>query len=519
MDFSLQAIVAALATSFLLLTFLYNLLCHKGTSSSQEPPEAGGAWPIIGHLHLLSAARPTFKILSDMADKYGPIFRLRLCAQQVLVVSDSRIAKQCFTTNDRALAGRPKAIASEIMGYNYAIVGLRPYGHYWRYVRKVIMLQLLSTPRLEVFGRVLESGVRSFTQDIYKSWLKDRNKNGSEDVKVDMKEWSAKLIMDVTMQMLFGQRYEEEGSRTVVVTVRRFFELMGVTLVGDYLPWLRWLDIGGHEKAMKETAKEMDTIMESWLQDHKTKRNTKSKEEEDFMDGLLSSFEDDKDNIPKDFDADTIVKATCIAVLLAATDTTTVTLTWAISLVLNNYSVLEKIRVELDTLVGRERDVNKFDLNNLTYLQAVVKETLRLYPAGPLLLPHESIDDCMVDGYHISKGVRMLMNVSKIHRDPRFWSDPNVFRQERFLSEHKDIDVKGNHFELIPFGSGRRMYPGISLALQILELALASLIHNFNLNRISDEPIDMTESVGLTIMKKTPLYALLTPRLSSHLYR
>ncbi|XP_019155288.1 PREDICTED: cytochrome P450 CYP82D47-like [Ipomoea nil] len=136
---------------------------------------------------------------------------------------------------------------------------------------------------------------------------------------------------------------------------------MGVTLVGDYLPWLRWLDIGGHEKAMKKTAKEMDTIMESWLQQHKRKRNiTKSKEEleeeeeEDFMDGLLSSFEDDKDNIPKDFDADTIVKATCMAVLLAATDTTTVTLTWAISLVLNNYSVLEKIRVELDTHVGRE---------------------------------------------------------------------------------------------------------------------------------------------------------------------
>ncbi|XP_031098242.1 cytochrome P450 CYP82D47-like [Ipomoea triloba] len=517
MDFTMAAIVAALATIFLLLPFIYNLLFERG--ASQKPPQAGGAWPIIGHLHQLAAPQPTYKILADMADKYGPIFRLRLGAHQFVVVSDSGIAKQCFTTNDRALAGRPKAIASEIMGYNHAMFGLVPYGQYWRYVRKVVMLELLSNRRLEVLGRVLETGIRSFTQDIHRTWLRDKNE--SEDIKLDMKELFGKLIMDIMIQMLFGQRPEEERRRTVV-TVKKFYDLLGASALGDFVPWLRWLDIGGHEKAMKETAKEMDTIMESWLQQHKRKRNTKSEEEEqDFMDGLLSSFHgadgDDK-NIPKDFGADTIVKATCTSVLLAGMDTTAVTLTWALSLVLNNYSVLEKIRAELDIHVGRERHVNLSDLSNFTYLQAVVKETLRLYPAGPLLVPHESIDDCMVDGYTILKGTRLLVNAAKIHRDPNFWSDPNMFRPERFLNEHNEIDVKGNHFELIPFGSGRRMCPGISLALQIVELTLASLIHNFNLKRVSNEPIDMTESFGLTIMKKSPLCALFTPCLSSHLY-
>nr|GMD77037.1 cytochrome P450 CYP82D47-like [Ipomoea batatas] len=464
MDFTLPAIVAALATIFLLLPFIYNLLFERG--SSQKPPQAGGAWPIIGHLHQLASPQPTYKILADMADKYGPIFRLRLGAHQFVVVSDSRIAKQCFTTNDRALAGRPKAIASEIMGYNHAMFGLVPYGQYWRYVRKVVMLELLSNRRLEVLGRVLKSGIKSFTQDIHRTWLRDKNE--SEDIKLDMKELFGKLIMDIMIQMLFGQRPEEERRRTVV-TVKRLYDLLGASPLGDFVPWLR-------------------------------------------------CFEDDKDNIPKDFDADTIVKATCTSVLLAGMDTTAITLTWALSLVLNNYSVLEKIRAELDIYVGRERHVNLSDLSNFTYLHAVVKETLRLYPAGPLLVPHESIDDCVVDGYTILKGTRLLVNAAKIHRDLNFWSNPDVFQLERFLNEHKEIDVKGNHFELIPFGSGRRMCPGISLALQIVELTLASLIHNFNLKRISNEPIDMTESFGLTIMKKTPLYALFTPCLSSHLY-
>nr|GMD76919.1 cytochrome P450 CYP82D47-like [Ipomoea batatas] len=477
MDFTLPAIiVATLATTFL-LRLIINLVFHKG--STQEPPEAGGAWPIIGHLHLLAAPRPTFKILADMADKYGPIFRIRLGTRQVLVVSDSRIAKECFTTNDRALAGRPKALASEIIGYNYAMFGLCPYGEYWRHVRKVVVvLQLLSNRRREALMRVWDSGVRSFVQDIYRSWTNKMfgpTLNLDNVIKLDMKEMFGELLMDVTMQTLFGQQYEEEGSRTVVRTASRLFNLLGVPVVGDYLPWLRWVDIGGHEKTLKETAKKMDSIVEGWLQEHKRKRNTKSKEEEDFMDGLLNSFHGD--DIPKDFDADTIVKSTCMGMLFAGTDTTTIALTWALSLILNNSSVLENIRAELDVHVGRERHVNQFDLNNLIYLQAVVKETLRLYTP-----------------------------------------DPDVFRPERFLNECKDIDVKGNHFELIPFGSGRRVCPAISLALQVMELVLACLIHDFDLKRISDEPIDMKEMVGMTNKKATPLHVFLTPRLPSHLY-
>ncbi|XP_019155247.1 PREDICTED: cytochrome P450 82A4-like [Ipomoea nil] len=214
MDFTLlAAIVASLATtSLLLITFIYNILIfHKG--SSQKVPEADGAWPIIGHLHLLCAPRATFKILADMVDKYSPIFRLRLGAHQVLVISDSRIAKECFTTNDRALAGRPKTLASEIR------TGAMPAR---------LSCSTYCPTVVQMLRRVWELGVTSFTQDIYRSWLRDNNEE-SEDVKLEMKELFGKLVMDIMMQILFGKQYEEERKRTVV-TVRRFFDLLGTSV-------------------------------------------------------------------------------------------------------------------------------------------------------------------------------------------------------------------------------------------------------------------------------------------------
>ena len=204
--------------------------------------------------------------------------------------------------------------------------------------------------------------------------------------------------------------------------------------------------------------------------------------------------------------------------ILAASDTSTVTMTWALSLLLNNREALKKAQEELDIHIGRERQVKESDMKNLVYLQAILKETMRLYPAAPLLVPHESMEDCTLVGYHVPAGTRLLVNLPKLHRDPYVWVDPTEFRPERFLTTHKGVDVRGQHFELIPFGSGRRMCPGISFALQVTQLTLATLLHAFEIANPSDEPVDMTEKVGLTNMKATPLEVILTPRLPSQVY-
>lgn len=192
---------------------------------------------------------------------------------------------------------------------------------------------------------------------------------------------------------------------------------------------------------------------------------------------------------------------------------------WILSLLLNNRHALKRAQEELDLVVGKERWVEDTDINNLVYLQAIVKETLRLYPPGPLAVPHEAMEDCNVCGYYVQKGTRLFVNVWRLHRDPNFWADPEVFFPERFLTSQTGIDASGLHFEFIPFGSGRRACPGINFAFQVIHLTLARLLQGFELATPLNEAVDMSEGSGVTLPRTTPLVILLTPRLSHNLYQ
>ncbi|XP_050267313.1 cytochrome P450 82A3-like isoform X5 [Quercus robur] len=169
-----------------------------------------------------------------------------------------------------------------------------------------------------------------------------------------------------------------------------------------------------------------------------------------------------------------------LSMIAGGSDISTVTLTWTIALLLNNH-VLKKAQDELDVQVSRVRIVNESDIDKLVYLQAIVKETLRLYPTARLAIPREFTENCIIGGYHVPKGTQLITNVWKIQTDPRIWSDPLEFKPERFLTIHKNVDVRGQNFELLPFGSGRRVCPGISFALQMVHLALASFLHMYDI--------------------------------------
>lgn len=193
-------------------------------------------------------------------------------------------------------------------------------------------------------------------------------------------------------------------------------------------------------------------------------------------------------------------------------------MTWALSLLLNHEKVLKRALDELNTQVGKERLVEESDIKNLVYFQAIVKETLRLYPPGPLSIPREAMEDCYVGGYHVPKGTRLLVNIWKLHRDPSTWTRPLEFQPERFLTSHARVDVRGQQLEFIPFSSGRRACPGITAGMHIIHLTLARLLQSFNVATPSNAPVDMGEGSGLTMPKTVPLKVVLTPRLSSELY-
>ncbi|KAL6348040.1 hypothetical protein AAG906_037769 [Vitis piasezkii] len=453
-----------LATICLLLATVLNAKGNK--KKGKRPPEPSGRWPLIGHLHLLGADKLLHRTLGDMADKYGPIFCIHLGLRKALVVSSWEVAKECYTTNDKVFATRPRSLAVKLMGYDHAMFGFAPYGPYWRDVRKLAMVELLSNRQLEML------------KHLYGQWA--RNKNSP--ALVEMKERFGNLVMNVMARAIAGKRYF--GTHACGDEPKRgkkalddFMLLVGLFMVSDAIPFLGWLDtVKGYTTDMKKIAKEVDYLLGRWVEEHRQQRLSanNNRAEVDFLHVMLSVIDDGQFS---GRDPDTVIKATCL-----------------------------------------HRQVDGSDIKNLVYLQAIVKETLRLYPPGPLSLPREAMEDCTVAGFHIQAGTRLLVNLWKLHRDPRVWLDPLEFQPERFLTKHAGLDVRGKNYELLPFGSGRRVCPGISFALELTHLTLARLLHGFELGAVADSRVDMTESPGLTALKATPLEVTIVPRLPFELY-
>nr|KYP45320.1 Cytochrome P450 82A1 [Cajanus cajan] len=454
-----------------------------------------------------------------MADKYGPVFTLRLGTHRTLIVSNWEMAKQCFTVSDRAFASRPKSLAFEVMGFNFSMFGFSPYGSYWRHLRKIATLELFSAQRIEMLKHMMESEVKASVKDI---WLKKKN-SASEKVEIEMKKLFGDITLNVILRAVVGKRLvsedgdDDEESQRVRKAMGDFLDLSGSLAVSDVIPCLRWLDLDGQEKEMKRTAEELDEIAQAWLEEHRRNRNSGSVTlTHDFMDVLLELADQGEEF--DGHDVDTTIKATCLVLIIAGSDNTITTLTWALSLLLNNREVLNKVIHELETKIGKEKMVEVSDLKKLEYLQCIIKETLRLYPPAPLNVPHESMEDCIVGGYHVPAGTRLLTNISKLQRDSSLYSNPLEFCPERFLTTHKDVDVKGQHFELIPFGAGRRMCPGVSFTLPVIQLALATILHEFHIVTPNERPVELLEQNGLRTIKASPLHVILTPRLSAHIY-
>nr|WNT44077.1 CYP82N13 [Corydalis yanhusuo] len=537
---------ASMAAALVALAFLYKLwgapkITKNGKTGTKQAPMAAGAWPVLGHLHLFGGGELPHKMLAGMAEKYGPAFTMKFGMHRTLVVSDTKIVRECFTTHDTLFANRPSTTAFHLMTYDQESVAFTPYGPFWRELRKISTLKLLSNHRLQAIKGVRTSEVNVCFRELYNIWQTNKKEQGvtvsdhPPPVLIDMKKWFEEVSNNVMIRVIVGKqnfgskivRGEEEAVKYKKI-MDEVLRLAAVSMLSDVAPLLGWLDLfQGNLSAMKRNAKEVDNMLNAWVEEHRIKRlaasSTNSTEveatdhvEHDFVDVMLSIMEENK--LTSVHDNDTVIKANVLAMIMGGNDTTAVSLTWTVSLLMNHRHVLKKAQEEIDQHVGKERQVEDSDLKNLVYLNAIVKETMRMYPLGTLL-ERETKEDCEVGGFHVKGGTRLLVNVWKLQRDPNVWIDPTEFKPERFLAENANIDVGGQHFELLPFGAGRRVCPGVSFALQFMHLVLARLIHGFELETPMNADVDLTESPeGHVNHKASPLDLLLAPRLNSKLY-
>lgn len=301
MDF-LQQLGTTTAAALLVLLFYYLHSRRRNTHKCKNfLPEPRGAWPIVGHSLMLLSPQLPHVTLGIMADKYGPAFTIRFGLHRALVVNSWEVAKDCFTTNDKIFATRPTSVAIELMGYKYAMFGFSPYGTYWRKLRKITAVDLLSKHPVELLKNVWISEVDKSVRELYRVWeIKQTSGRGS--ALVDMRQYFSNLTLNIILRMVTGKTKEE--AKGFEMAVQEFSRAAAMIGLWDALPFLRLLDLQGHGKAMKKVDKELDSRLAEWLEEHH--RNGKA---QDFMSVLLSKLDDAK---PLDYEIDTIVKATCL---------------------------------------------------------------------------------------------------------------------------------------------------------------------------------------------------------------
>ncbi|XP_058068867.1 desmethyl-deoxy-podophyllotoxin synthase-like [Magnolia sinica] len=482
---------------FTFLLFLFIMIMKKGRwPTTQNPipklPPGPPKLPIIGNIHQLLGPLP-HHILTDLARKYGPLMHLKLGHLSTIVISSSRMAKEIMRTHDLNFAMRPKLLALEITAYGSTNVTFSPYGDYWRQLRKICTLELLSASRVESFRSIREEEVSNLIWTVY-------NSAGSP---VNLSDMFLTIINNMISRATVGKTCKER--EVFIDAVKEGVKAVAGMDISDFYPSLGFLSlITGLRFRLERIHRKFDRILSDIIKEHKQKHatvgmNCNESNDEDFVDVLLRLQLHGNLEFPLTTNN---VKAIILDMMGAGTDTSSTFLEWAMAEMVKNPRVMEKAQAEVRQVFKGKGKVDERDTNKLNYLKLVIKETLRLHPPAPLV-PRECREKCEIDGYEIPVTTRVILNIWAIGRDPEHWDDPDSFKPERF--DGTSIDYKGTHFEYVPFGAGRRICPGMTIGMANVVLPLANLLYYFDWklpSGMKGEDLDMTEAFSATIPRK-----------------
>ncbi|XP_075483269.1 cytochrome P450 71AU50-like [Primulina tabacum] len=480
----------------ILFLYLLRLILTIGKKKRLPPGPIG--IPILGHFHLLG--KNPHHDLNQLARKYGPIMYLRFGYVPNIVISSPAGAKLILKTHDLIFASRPHHEASQYIGYGQTNLSFGQYGPYWRNMRKLCTLELMNNHKINQFRDMRKAEIGLLVSSL---------KQAAESLQtVDISARVSGLSADMICLMVFGRKHAEKdlNEKGFKAVVTEALQLGAKFNLGDYFPYLGAIDLQGLTRQMKDLSKIFDWFLEKIINEHVEKKKKENKETVDFVDTMLRIMESGEAEF--EFDRRHF-KAVLLDLFVAGMDTSATTVECAISELMRHPQVMKKLQQELESISGLDHMIEESHIDNFQYLDMVIKETLRLHPVIPLLLPHESMEDYMIDGFHIPRKSRVIVNVWAIGRDPNVWPDPEKFTPERFAET--DVDIRGRDFRLLPFGSGRRSCPGMQLGLTAVRLMLSQLVHCFDWelpNGTVASDLDMSEHFGLVTSRKEHLLAV-----------
>ncbi|CAN6163350.1 unnamed protein product [Urochloa humidicola] len=489
-----------------LASLLVVIASNRRRAAAQGLRLPPGPWklPIIGSMHHLAGQLP-HRAMRDLARRHGPVMLLRIGEVPTLVVSSREAARDVMKTHDAVFASRPLSATVLVLSNGGRDIVFAPYGEHWRQLRKVAITELLSARRVLSFRAIREEEVAAM--------LRECAAAASAAQPVEMGARLSTLVADATARAVLGDRCTERDA---------FLRALdrGIELVAGFNPADLWPSsrlVGRLSGAVRRAEVVRDTvfgILDGIIREHLEmieNGGVGAGEAEDLLDVLLKIQKEGSLQIPIDMD---VIKAVIYDIFGAGSETSATTLQWAMAELIRNPKTMRRATAEVRAAFASHGSVPEHALGELRYLHLVIRETLRLHPPAPLLLPRECREPgATVLGYDVPRGATVLVNVWALGRDERYWpgGDPEAFRPERFedgVGEVVGVEFKGADFEFLPFGAGRRMCPGMAFGLAIVELALASLLLHFDWEVLGvDDPteLDMTETFGITARRKDNL--------------
>ncbi|XP_024970983.1 probable (S)-N-methylcoclaurine 3'-hydroxylase isozyme 2 [Cynara cardunculus var. scolymus] len=485
--------IGFLSSIFLILTPLFLFfIVKKYSRSSKNLPPGPQPWPIIGNI--LQIGNNPHVSIAIFAQQYGPLISLQLGTQLLVVASSPDAALGILKTHDRLLSSRSIPNAFDHSFAPFYLVWSADCGQHWRSLRtlcrnemfSVKALQDQSSMRLEKLGQML-------------GFL-----HGKKGQVVNIGDVVFTTIFNTLSNVFFAKDFLdfEDEHRTAGGLKEKLFTLLQDGMrpnISDFFPMFKRFDLQGLRKGNLKNIREVFSFWEHIVDERRALLNSSTtvmeEEEKSFLDRLLENgFSNDQINI------------CAMELFIGGTDTTTSTIEWAMAELLKNKEAMSRVQEELKYSCNDSKIISESQLSKLSYLNACIKETLRLHPPVPFLIPRCAFETCEVMNYTIPQDTQIFINVWAIGRDPKVWEAPLSFKPERFLG--LNLDFKGQDFEFIPFGAGRRMCPGLPSGIKSVQSILASLIHQFEWVLPDDEDpakLDMKEKFGVTLQKEKAL--------------
>ncbi|KAI3754474.1 hypothetical protein L1987_54258 [Smallanthus sonchifolius] len=415
---------------------------------------------------------------------------LQLGQVPTVVISTPRLAQEILKTNDVVFADRPTTIASQMLFYKAQDIAWAPYGSYWRQMRKICTLELLSAKRVRSYSIIRDDEIKTMIKCL----------DSSVGRTIVLRDVLVQMLNDVICRATVGDICKD---RSTLIDV--LFDIMRAVVLAfnmtSYFPNMQFLNvITGKKAKWLKSQKQLDVILEDILEEHRNHRPL-GHDQEDLVDVLLRIKENGNLDQPI---TDVNIKGIILDMIIGGTSTSSMTIEWAMAELMRNPEIMKKVQAEVRATTNGNT-ITEENIQNMHYLKMIVKETFRLH-GPPFLVPRISREDCMVDGYDIPVKTRILINAWACGTDPESWENPDSFIPERF--ENNSINYLGSDFELLPFGGGRRICPGMTFGVGIIETALANLLFHFDWelpNGLKPNELDMTEAIVLSNLPKTPL--------------